>query len=169
PVVSRREESPQRRGRVELRGERDDAVRPAPVSHPRPGSLHRGQSGHQLLRRDPPASPVTIPAGPPPDLITSLSCPTTSKNLLATDIGSRQAPDQREQRPAHGTTGVRPVPARPMLLSGRAVTWLIGDRRKPGQVKLGQKRLGAFGSLPVRDGGSPVERCLPLVPEHIAD
>ena len=60
-------------------------------------------------------------------------------------------------------------PGRPMLLWGRAVTWLIGGRRKPGQVKLGQKRLGAFGSLPVRDGGSPVERCLPLVPEHVAD
>ena len=56
-----------------------------------------------------------------------------------------------------------------MLLWGRAVAWLVGDRRKPGPVKLEQKRLGTFGSLPVRGGSSPVECCLPLVPGHVAD
>jgi len=56
-----------------------------------------------------------------------------------------------------------------MLLWRRAVAWLIGDGRKPCLVKLGQKRLGAVGSLPVRGGSSPVQRCLPLVPEHVAD
>jgi hypothetical protein len=34
---------------------------------------------------------------------------------------------------------------------------------------IGEKRLGTFGSLPVRGGSGPVEPCLPLVPGHVAD
>ena len=42
---------------------------------------------------------------------------------------------------------------------------IVGPRRS----KLGDKRLGAFGPLPVRGGRGAVEYCLPLVPAHIAD
>jgi len=38
-----------------------------------------------------------------------------------------------------------------------------------GLFMLGDKRLGAFGSLPVRGGSCPVERRLPLVPVHVAN
>lgn len=34
---------------------------------------------------------------------------------------------------------------------------------------VGEKRLDTFGPLPVRDGGGPVERRLPLVPGRVAD
>jgi hypothetical protein len=33
----------------------------------------------------------------------------------------------------------------------------------------GEKGLDAFCSLPVRGGSGPVERCLALVPGHVAD
>ena len=58
---------------------------------------------------------------------------------------------------------------RPMLLSGYALAWLIGDSSRPRPFRLGKKRLGTFGSLPVRGSSGPVECCLPLVPAHVAD
>jgi hypothetical protein len=33
----------------------------------------------------------------------------------------------------------------------------------------GEKRLDTFGAPPVRGGSSAVQRCLPLVPGHVAD
>ena len=64
---------------------------------------------------------------------------------------------------------VCPVPVGALLLWGHAVRWLIGDRRRLRPFSLGQKRLGTFGSLPVRGGSSPVECYLPLVLVHVAD
>jgi hypothetical protein len=61
-----------------------------------------------------------------------------------------------------------PVPGL-MLLSGRAVAWLIGDGSRPGPFMVGEKRLDTFGPVPVRDGSGPVECCLPLVSGHVAD
>jgi hypothetical protein len=56
-----------------------------------------------------------------------------------------------------------------MLLWGHAVAWLIEDSSRPCPSRLGEKRLGTFGSLPVRGGSSPVDCCLPLVLAHVAD
>ena len=72
-----------------------------------------------------------------------------------------------------GATGPRPLtfarfPVRPMLLWGRTVAWFIGDGSRPRLSRFGKKRLGKFGSLPVRGGGSPVECCLLLVLAHVA-
>jgi len=36
-------------------------------------------------------------------------------------------------------------------------------------VLVGEKRLDTFGTLPVRGGGSAMERSLPFVPVHVAD
>jgi len=33
----------------------------------------------------------------------------------------------------------------------------------------GDEQLDPFGAPPVRGGGGPVECCLPLVPDHVAD
>ena len=55
-----------------------------------------------------------------------------------------------------------------MLLGGHAVTWLSGDGGRPRLSRLGEKRLGMFGSLPGRSGGSPVKCCLPLVLAYVA-
>jgi hypothetical protein len=56
-----------------------------------------------------------------------------------------------------------------MLLWGHSVTWLSGDSSGRCLFRLGQQRLGTFGSLPVCGGSSPVQRCLPLVRAHVAD
>ena len=58
---------------------------------------------------------------------------------------------------------------KPMLLWGHAVAQLIGDSSRPRPLRLGEKRLGTFGLLPIRGGSSPVECCLPLVLAHVAD
>jgi hypothetical protein len=50
-----------------------------------------------------------------------------------------------------------------MLLWGRTVAWSIAGSSRAHLFRLGEKRLGTFGSLPVRGRGSPVECCLPLV------
>jgi len=56
----------------------------------------------------------------------------------------------------------------PMLLWGRAVAWFIADSSGPRLPRVGQKRAGTAGSLPVRGGGSPVQCCLPLVLAYVA-
>lgn len=55
------------------------------------------------------------------------------------------------------------------LLSGHSVAWLAGAGGEPSLFMVGDKRLGTFGSLPVRGGSGPVECCLPLVLEHVAN
>ena len=57
----------------------------------------------------------------------------------------------------------------PKLLSGHALAWLIGNGSGPRPFKVRQQRQGAFGPAPVRGGSIPVERCLPLVAEQVAD
>ena len=56
-----------------------------------------------------------------------------------------------------------------MLLWRHAVAWLIGDCSRPRPFRLGEKRLGLFGSLSGRGGGTPVLCCLPLVLAHVAE
>ena len=51
-----------------------------------------------------------------------------------------------------------------MLLWGFALTWFIADVSRPCLFRLGEQRLGTFGSLPVRGGSGSVKGCLPLVP-----
>jgi len=51
----------------------------------------------------------------------------------------------------------------------RAVAWLIAGGSRPRRFGLGHKRQGAFGSLPVRSRGSPVEYRSLLVLGHLAD
>jgi hypothetical protein len=46
---------------------------------------------------------------------------------------------------------------------------LIGDRSGPCLFRVGQQRLGTFGSLPVCGGSSPVQRCSLLVHVHVAN
>ena len=56
-----------------------------------------------------------------------------------------------------------------MLLSGRAVVWFIGGECWLLPFVVGEKRVDAFGPVPVRGSGGPVECCLPLVPGHVTD
>jgi hypothetical protein len=67
------------------------------------------------------------------------------------------------------TGNVCPVSGKTDAAMGHAIAWLIGDSSRPRPSRLGEKRLGTFGSLPVRGGSSPVECCLPLVLAHVAD
>jgi hypothetical protein len=40
---------------------------------------------------------------------------------------------------------------------GIIIAWLIEDGSRPHPFRLGEKRLGTFGSLPVRGGSGPVQ------------
>ena len=54
------------------------------------------------------------------------------------------------------------------LTCGRwAVAWLIGDRLRP--FRLGENRLGTFGSPPVLGGSRSLKCCLLLMLMHVAD
>src|SRR5262245_19486017 len=91
--------------------------------------------------------------------------------------GPRRAPAAGDT-PAAGGLQLPVVPhqatfarflVRPVLLWGHAVAWLIGGSSRPRPSRLGEKRQGTFGSLPVRGGSSPVECCLPLAHAHVTD
>ena len=93
---------------------------------------------------------------------------------LVSSARDRRAPRDRRRgrsRPCQlsaATGNAARCPVKPMLLWGCAVARLIGDSIRPRPLRLGEKRLGTFGLLPVSGDSSPVECCLPLVLVHLA-